>query len=137
MIFTLDANSVTDKQAPWQSLPEHGALVRGEGLHTDPTFPSPSGFPSLRSCLDSHRELIYAREKKKLTKPLPEFCSRFLEFSAGLPLTCIEDSAQDYNVQSTGRGQYCTVFDRTFFIYNNENHAGICSLRNPTKCQKK
>lgn len=75
--------------------------------------------------------------KKKLTKALPEFCSRFLEFSAGLPLTCIEDSAQDYNVQSTGRGQYCTVFDRTFFIYNNENHAGICSLRNPTKCQKK
>lgn len=88
-------------------------MVRGEGLHTNPTSPSPSGFPSLRSCLDSHRELIYVREKKAHeTSPGIQFAiCRVL--SGRLPLTSFEDSAQD----STGRGQYCTLFDRTCFFF--------------------
>lgn len=89
-------------------------MVRGEGLHTNPTSPSPSGFPSLRSCLDSHRELIYVREKKAhetspgiqfaicrvLSRPSIDFHRRLC---SGLQCAIYR------------KGQYCNLFDRTFF----------------------
>lgn len=95
-------------------------MVRGEGLHTNPTSPSPSGFPSLRSCLDSHRELIYMREKKAHeTSPGIQFAiCRVL--SRRLPLTSIEDSAQDYNVQSTGRDSIAIYSIEHFSFFSNK-----------------
>lgn len=89
-------------------------MVRGEGLHTNPTSPSPSGFPSLRSCLDSHRELIYVREKKAhetspgiqfaicrvLSRPSIDYHRRLC---SGLQCAIYR------------KGQYCNLFDRTFF----------------------
>lgn len=59
-------------------------------------------------------------EKKKLTKPLPEFSSRFVEFSAGLPLTSIDDSAKDYSVQSTGRDSIAIYSIEHFSFFSNK-----------------
>lgn len=98
--------------------------TRRDGSGRGPTHKSNLSLPiwfSIPPFLLRFPPWTYLRaRKKKLTKPLPEFSSRFVEFSAGLPLTSIDDSAQDYSVQSTGRDSIAIYSIEHFSFFSNK-----------------
>lgn len=98
--------------------------TRRDGSGRGPTHKSNLSLPiwfSIPPFLLRFPPWTYLRaRKKKLTKPLHEFSSRFVEFSAGLPLTSIDDSAQDYSVQSTGRDSIAIYSIEHVSFFNNK-----------------
>lgn len=98
--------------------------TRRDGSGRGPTHKSNLSLPiwfSIPPFLLRFPPWTYLRaRKKKLMKPLPEFSLRFVEFSAGLPLTSIDDSAQDYSVQTTGRDSIAIYSIEHFSFFNNK-----------------
>lgn len=98
--------------------------TRRDGSGRGPTHKSNLSLPiwfSIPPFLLRFPPWTYLRaRKKKLKKPLLEFSSRFVEFSAGLPLTSIDDSAQDYSVQSTGRDSIAIYSIEHVSFFNNK-----------------